>query len=132
VYGLAIVDDQILLVRARSLDAEHSEVWWLPGGGIDFLEAPLEALAREVLEETGLEVTDATLFDVVGDSWIRRNGEVAHAVRIIYTVSVTEGELRHEQEGSTSEARWVPLVELDKMTLAPYARDAVRASTQTK
>lgn len=131
VYGVAIEAGSVLLVRARSR-RDGTEVWWLPGGGIHFLESPTEALAREFEEETGLALTATRLLDVVSDSWTRRNGEIAHAIRIIYSADVSRGQLRHEGEGSTDQARWVPLSEIGSLELAPYARTAILQLAQTK
>ena len=124
VYGVAVRSGEVLLVRARSR-MEGAEVWWLPGGGIDFLESPVEALSREIVEETGLTLISASLVDVVSDTWTRRNGETAHAIRIIYGIEVSSGGLRHEGDGSTDQARWVPISELEALELAPYARRAI-------
>ncbi|MEI8125520.1 MAG: NUDIX domain-containing protein [Parachlamydiaceae bacterium] len=41
--------DQILLIKRRDVP-----VWALPGGGIDPLETPEEAVIREIQEETGI------------------------------------------------------------------------------
>jgi 8-oxo-dGTP diphosphatase len=131
VYGVTIVDGAVLLVRARSR-RDGQEVWWLPGGGIDFLESPVEALRREYLEETGLELQSATLFDVVSDSWVRRNGETAHAIRIIYLVTVHDGDVAHEGDGSTDQARWIALGKLASIEVAPYAAAAIERAAQTK
>ncbi len=51
VRGVAIRDDQILLVREK-IDGG----WTLPGGWADPWQSPSEAVVREVYEESGFEV----------------------------------------------------------------------------
>jgi 8-oxo-dGTP pyrophosphatase MutT (NUDIX family) len=48
-----ILDEQnrFLLVK------EENGLWELPGGGLDFGESPHQGIARELMEEMGLEVT---------------------------------------------------------------------------
>jgi ADP-ribose pyrophosphatase YjhB (NUDIX family) len=53
VRGAAFRDDGILLVQER-----EGEAWSLPGGWVDVGESPSEAVAREVLEESGIVVRD--------------------------------------------------------------------------
>lgn len=52
VYAVIFNDDgQVLLAHRRDID------WWnLPGGGMEIGETVEEAMRREVLEETGLQV----------------------------------------------------------------------------
>ena len=51
VYALIFDDERVLLAHRRDID------WWnLPGGGMEIGETVEEAMCREVLEETGLEV----------------------------------------------------------------------------
>jgi 8-oxo-dGTP diphosphatase len=52
---------QVLLCHRRDLD-----VWNLPGGGVESGELPTEAVIREVMEETGLEVAIERLVGVYG------------------------------------------------------------------
>jgi 8-oxo-dGTP diphosphatase len=58
-----IFDDQgrVLLCHRRDID-----VWNLPGGGVESGELPTEAVTREVMEETGLEVEIERLVGVYG------------------------------------------------------------------
>src|SRR5664280_1231324 len=62
-YGILIDNDRVALVR--SSNPRHvPPLWWLPGGGIDFGEAPEDTLIREFREETGLDVDNPQLIGV--------------------------------------------------------------------
>ena len=62
-YGFVLDGNRLLLCRLSGhvLDAGK---WTLPGGAIEFGEAPEAAMAREVEEETGLRVVSAGLAGV--------------------------------------------------------------------
>ena len=55
VCGICIENDQILLVKHQSV-GEKGYLWIPPGGGVEFGESVTEALKREFLEETGLQI----------------------------------------------------------------------------
>lgn len=58
-------DDRVLLFRGFD-PADPADYWWAtPGGGLSAGETPREAAARELLEETGLEIADGELGDQV-------------------------------------------------------------------
>ncbi len=125
-YGVLLDNDRVALVR--SSNPRHvPPLWWLPGGGIDFGEAPEDTLIREFAEETGLEVTNPQLFTVTSDVRRRDNGDKIHTVRIIYSVELAGGELHHEVHGTTDHAAWFDLGELETMNIADYARAAIAA-----
>ena len=129
-YGVLIDGERVALVR--SSNPRHTPpLWWLPGGGIDFGEAPEDTLVREFLEETGLVVSDPTLLGVTSDVRRRDNGDKIHTVRILFTVRLSGGELRHEVHGTTDHAAWFALSDLEGMNVADYARVAI-ASAQEK
>ena len=53
-------DEQILMIHRQKRD-EHQGFWLAPGGKIEANEPPHETARREVIEETGLELTNLHL-----------------------------------------------------------------------
>lgn len=56
--GAAILNehDQVLFVQRSADETFMPGMWELPGGGTKWGESPQEALAREIMEECGLEI----------------------------------------------------------------------------
>jgi len=90
-------DDRVLFIRR----ADNGE-WGLPAGAIDPGETPVDAVTREVREETGLEVRASRVAGVFGGKGFRvryENGDEAEYTVIVFdcdviggTLSATDGE----------------------------------------
>ncbi|MFF7778994.1 NUDIX hydrolase [Streptomyces tanashiensis] len=127
-YAVAVEDDRLLLIRLSDASPVFTPgLWHLPGGGIDPGEQPVTALARELQEETGLELTDARLVDARTYS-ARRKGVSWSLTALFYAVSLKGGvPAVTEVDGSTDAAMWIPLADLrDDALLSPPAADALR------
>ncbi|MGD9958175.1 NUDIX hydrolase [Nocardioides sp.] len=114
-----IVDthDRVLLVLGNDTDPPQ---WALPGGGIDLAEDVPDGLVRELREETGYDVQPGVLLGV--DTEVVAAAERLHDrsrplkhVRIVHEASIVGGDLTHEVDGSTDEARWIPLGQVEAL-----------------
>ncbi len=106
---------EILLSRLAPR-VSRSELWTLPGGGVDHGEDPRDALIREVQEETGLDAAVGDRARVYSAHMPRapRDGQLvdAHAIRLVYEgwVPLDAPVPRVvEVDGSTIEAAWKAL-----------------------
>lgn len=85
--GCLVVDGgRLLLVRRRYEPGRG--LWCIPTGYVEYGETPEEGAAREVAEETGLQVRITRLYDVV--AW--RNDQDRHGVMIFYLAERVAGE----------------------------------------
>lgn len=128
-YAICLEDHRLLLCRLAPGEMAVGQ-WTLPGGGLDFGEAPADAVLRELGEETGLTGEIVGLADVF--SWSRSTPEPGgfdgafQAIQIVYRVRVTGGALRDEPDGSTDAAHWFSRPELEALPLVDLARQGAR------
>lgn len=110
-------DGQVEVLLSRLAPrVSRTELWTLPGGGLDHGEDPRAALIREIHEETGLDATVGETAHVYSAHLPRasRDGQLvdAHAIRIVYDGWVAPDAPAPrvmEVDGSTVEAAWKPL-----------------------
>lgn len=80
------------------------------------VSTPKTALIREIKEETGLDSQIETHLGV--DSCVVENHDAhTHNLRLLYRASIIGGSLRNEVQGTTDEARWIPLIKAKEMKL---------------
>lgn len=113
-YGLITDADRMLLCRISSQLPDLAGAWTLPGGGLEFGEDPVDAMVREVREETGLIVRPGGLagIDSLHLEW---GGRAFHSLRVIYFAEVTGGALRSEREGTTDLCAWHAIRETNSL-----------------
>ena len=99
------VDEEGRVLLARRAHAPFAGYWDLPGGFLEEGEHPLEALRRELREETGLEVEPDRFLGVWMDVYADGAREGASATLNLYwTAHVVSGVA--EAADDVSELRW--------------------------
>ena len=97
-YGLVVKDGKILLIKKKT--GPYDGLLDLPGGSFEFGETPEETLKREMLEETGLEVTKYQLFDassvVVEWKYDDNTNILVHHVGIFYQILEYQNEIKKD------------------------------------
>ena len=96
-YGIVIKDNKILLIK--KVTGPYDGKLDLPGGTIEFQERPEDALKREFLEETGINIKEYTFFDSdsVNISWKHNNQEIrTHHIGIFYLIKDYTNEIKKD------------------------------------
>jgi mutator protein MutT len=121
--GAVIVDrDRVVLVK-RAHEPLKGE-WSLPGGRVEVGETLAEALAREVREETGLEVQVGSLVEVLDRIHRGSDRRVEyHFVLLDYRCTVIAGTLTHGSDAS--DACWAARDDLARYKLSDAATRVV-------
>ena len=120
VGAVVVHHDHVLLVR-RSTPPEAGR-WSFPGGRVEPGERMADAAAREVREETGLDVDIDRPLD-----WVERIGPDHHFVIVDFAATVPE---RQEPTpgDDAADARWVHLDEISTLALVDGLLDLLRAN----
>lgn len=110
----------LLLKKEQPFEGEMIVKWEIPGGRIDVGELTIDALKREIKEETGLDLVSIDRILAVQD--ILKNPKL-HVVRVTYLVSARGGlVVNHSDTSDTlhTEAKWCSLDEVKTLPLDHY------------
>jgi 8-oxo-dGTP diphosphatase len=121
--GAVIFDGRRVLLVQRGQEPLRG-AWSLPGGAVEIGETLDAALAREVLEETGLSVEVGPVIDVLDRVQFDADGRVEyHYVIIDYMCRPFAGVVEH---GSDAQAVcWVPIADLARLGVTAKAIEVI-------
>ena len=98
VRGICEYKGKILLLKLRSISAHDAGKWEIPGGKVKRCEFFDDALRREYMEETGLEIEIDSLYNK--DYIACKTGENIKSIQLIMDVSVKTDEVVISEEHS--------------------------------
>jgi len=123
VGGVVISGNQVLLVK-RGHEPLKGQ-WSIPGGVLEIGETLQAAVARELREETGLDVDVGALVDVVERIGQDAAGRVEyHYVIVDYACAVRGGTLAAASDAAAAE--WIGIEDLDRYGVNDTAKRVIR------
>lgn len=110
-------DNRVLLFRLQNPTSGNT--WWAtPGGGVEKGEKSVDAVRRELLEETGIEAAGFEGPVWIDDHWFRTSDDLVHQQDRYFLVRLDHPEvdvsgMDRFEAGFMLEHRWWPLDELE-------------------
>ncbi len=126
-YAVLVQDGKILL----ALWNEGVEpLWTMPGGGVELDETVEQAVVREVFEESGYSIDLDRILGVHSNTFPgggRLDGGLRplKSIRVVFEGRIVGGDLRHEVDGTTDEARWIDLAQVPLLPRVPLVDSAI-------
>ncbi len=121
VRGVITCQSHILLSTTTQHNQEFAkDLYFLPGGHVDYNESAISALKREISEEMHLQVEDLNFIGVLECSW-NRKGDVYHELNLVYRVDISNLSLNATPKSSEPfiEFVWCPLSSLSNYHILP-------------
>ncbi len=138
--GIVEHEGRFLILRRLDINPMWNHKWEFPGGKIEFGETPEQACAREVKEETGLDIHDLELLGLHTDYWHLPDKEIQVQL-VIYRAAYAGGDIILDPN-EDDEYKWVtldeylamqdhlhPNINLVKALYEPFVRSRVDSLT---
>lgn len=109
-YAVIVNQNKVLLVRGKT-----SNKYWYPGGGVEIYEKLLDALKREINEETGLTIKILGFIHFQEGFFFQNHWDKAfHTLRFYYLAKALTDEIREDKDpkGESKKAVWVSTQDL--------------------
>ena len=114
VRGICEFNGKVLLLKVRSKSAHDAGKWEIPGGKVKKCEYFDNALKREYLEETGLEIDVVSLYNVVRNDYAAcKTSEEVKSIQLIMKVTCESDEIKISKEHD--DYGWFSLDEVKEM-----------------
>ncbi|MFA4819822.1 MAG: NUDIX domain-containing protein [Candidatus Aenigmatarchaeota archaeon] len=104
-------DGKFLFGKKQPGRGPYPNTWHLLGGGIERDETLIDAVKREILEESGLEITDIVPVSFDEDIESNKHGVDTHYIFLVFKTKYKSGKLTPKND--ISELKWI-----DKSSLA--------------
>lgn len=123
--GVLVKDKKVLMLQRSEVELPEAHLKWeFPGGKCDFGETPQEALKREFLEETGIEVQVNGLLPFVQTSYWNYEWGTQQTLCFIFLCEVVK-EYERTEDHHVEKIAWFDFVEVYKLDSLPGTNEVI-------
>lgn len=120
VNGVVFKDDQVLVSQRSMTEAHMPGRWTIPGGKVEITQGDIfnvleKNLAKEILEETGIEIDDNV--QLVTNNTFIRDSDNQHVVVVVFKCLYKSGKAQALED--TIDCKWVTIDEVKQMEFPP-------------
>lgn len=120
-HGLIKKDNKFLITKRPQNDDYMPNLWDIPGGTIEFGEKTLDALNREIKEETNLTTNTNKIifcFDHLSSS-------ERHQFTLVYECEYVDGEVKLDPQ-EHDDFKWVTLEEMENLPKIVFLEELLK------
>lgn len=121
VRAVIVHEGHVLLTTTTKNNTEFaSDLYFLPGGHVDYKEPAAEALKREIKEEMEIEIKDLDFIGALECSW-NRKGQIYQELNLVYTADIENLCLKNPPVAVDPfhQFVWKPLSEMSTYKILP-------------
>jgi 8-oxo-dGTP pyrophosphatase MutT (NUDIX family) len=140
--ALLFSNDGHVLIGKNVKGGVYEDLWVIPGGGIDDGESKEEAVRREILEEVGIDISDATIEPVfrnekrTTEKTLRDTGERVLVDMTFYDfkvmIDLPAQDIPIKLEDDFGLAEWVPVQKLGEKSYSPAVESLLKSLSLIK
>ncbi len=120
--AIIIHQDHILLTSVTQNNKEFaSDLYFLPGGHIEYKESAITGLKRELKEEMNVEVSSLHFSGILECTWDRK-GRIYHELNLVYKVEIPDLHLDSPPKAvdhALHQFVWCPIAEIETYKILP-------------
>lgn len=134
VNAVIFKEDKVLIARRASHDAHAPGKWCIPGGKLEVgadqvFNAVQSTLAREVMEEVGVEVSSD--YRLVANNTFKMS-DGRRMIALVFTCDWVAGEAESKDLNEVDKVAWITADELGSYEFANENRDYIEAALQLR
>ena len=122
VRGIIIHSNHILLTTVTSDNTNFLQnIFFLPGGHVEYNEPSLNALEREIWEEMNLKIENVEFAGILECSW-ERKGSIYHELNIVYNIYIKGLDIATPPIAMDHKFHtfvWKPIDQIDNLVILP-------------
>ncbi len=124
--GVLIRDNQLLMIQRSDEELQDAHLKWeFPGGKCHYGETPQEALKREFLEETGIEVDVKELLPFIHTNYWKYSDHIQQTFCVFFLCSFVK-QVNIPNDHHVNTIRWFSKDEVKKLNSLSGTREVLQ------